>query len=611
MTGQEDYKSYRLILLKTEAIALLKSLKDKVCALDFETTSLDPANGRVRLTNLMCDDLSEPVLLDHYFCGSFNELIEHYVGPTWIVFNAKFEQRWFDAASPNKVDVYDVDFMAKAKLGGHPSSLAKMAQRDIKRVMDKGQQLSDWSRPQLREEQYEYAADDALDTWLIYTYWRSELKRHPHSTAAVRQEYDPATYHILNEAVRPTIECEDTGMMLDEEYHMRNIAVWKKKQALCERYLRKWVPSSVLANLNSDVQMDKFLRTQLGPGLIAVWPTTEGRGQLKMDRKTLLPIVRKLSYPFSRWMTAFIRYRYYNKYLSTYGDTLVTKQQLEGRLSFRLNIAQAETKRYSSSSFNIQNIPRAPYVRNAFLPPEGYEYFSTADYSGIEIRVLGELSGDDKLLEDAIYGNMHASMAAIANKIDEDDFLTRYKAKVPGYSEMRSKAKAGTFRITYGAGAGAVADSLNSSIEFAEEFIRKWAQRYPKAYGYRQTMFDIMNQTGFLPMKDGSTVYVRKPDRTIPVAANYGIQGSAALVMLAAMYHVRERRNALTTPNLVRLCATVHDEIILAVKDERHLPVAKQILEEGMVRGWLDIFPDTDVTNLLESGNGKRWGDCK
>ena len=35
-----------------------------------------------------------------------------------------------------------------------------------------------------------------------------------------------------------------------------------------------------------------------------------------------------------------------------------------------------------------------------------------ADYSGIEIRVLAELSGDEQLKEDAIYGDVHAASAA-------------------------------------------------------------------------------------------------------------------------------------------------------------------------------------------------------
>ena len=41
--------------------------------------------------------------------------------------------------------------------------------------------------------------------------------------------------------------------------------------------------------------------------------------------------------------------------------------------------------------------------------------------------------------------------------------------------------------------------------------------------------------TGFLPICDGRTVFVFKQDRTMPVAANYPVQGAAASVMYRAV----------------------------------------------------------------------------
>lgn len=598
---------YEIVLLKSRAIEVLKSLAGKTCALDFETTSLEPESGRVRLTNLMCDEWEHPIVFDHYFCGHFKDLIDYYIGPLWIVYNAKFELRWFDAYAPNKVGVLDVDFMAKAKLGGNPSSMAKMVKRDLKLDLDKDEQVSDWSRKQLTPSQYMYAATDADRTWQLFKYWKKELAKHPHGTTP----YSMDTVWIQQEAVRPTMECEETGMVLDVGYHMKNIDKWNERHARAYRYVRKHTPERIIKNLNSNPQVSDFLKTQLGESVLRIWPKTDKRKELQLSRAVLKPIIRQMPYPFSRWLTSFLLFRYYNKYLSTYGMTLVRKQHLGGKIDYRLNIAQAATKRYSSSSINIQNLPRAAYVRNAFLPPDGYKYFVTADYSGIEIRVLAELSGDALLLQDAVYGNLHGSMAAEANSIEEEAFLTKLGEGDPTYKEMRSKAKAGTFRLTYGAGAGAVSDSLNSSVEYAEEFIRKWAARYKDAYGYRTKMFEIMANTGFLPMVDGSTVYVTKRDREMPVAANYPVQGAAALVMLAAMQRVWALRNHTISRERVRMVSTVHDEIILAVRDEDDIPAAKRLLADGMRMGWLDVFPDTTTDNLIESGAGERWGACK
>ncbi len=589
------------IITKGAAKTLLAELRERdLCSLDFETTALDASEGRVRLT-VIYDPVDEQVyILDHYFCGPFSELAPYFVGPTWVVYNAKFETRWFDAYVPGQVDIFDVDFLAKATIGGFISSLDRMAYRDLGLRLDKSLQRSDWTKRQLTEGQYQYAATDAVVTWLLFELWRHR---------AVEAKVSNRAVTTLQDAVRPTIECEDTGMRLDVDYHLVNIERWKRKQEIALRRVRRLTPKHVIDNLNSDKQVSDFLIPQLSKSLLATWPKTDKKGQLKLSRSVIRPIAKRSPYPFSRWLNALSLVRYYNKYLSTYGETLVTKQNLSGKITYRINIAQAATGRASSSSINIQNIPRAPYVRKSFLPPPGFDYLVAADYSGIEIRVLAELSDDDKLRYDAIYGNLHGSMAAEAAHIPEAEFLAELEAGNPKHKAMRSSAKPGTFRITYGAGAGAVADSLNSTLDYAEDFIRKWAARYPKAYNYRNIMYEYMMQHNKLPIIDGRFVWVPKLDRTLPVAANYPIQGAAASVMMSAMHHVKEERDRLATPSLIRLVAPVHDELILAC-NAPHIELSRTILQTGMEAGWLTVFPGTSIDNLIEIGHGPSWGEA-
>ena len=80
--------------------------------------------------------------------------------------------------------------------------------------------------------------------------------------------------------------------------------------------------------------------------------------------------------------------------------------------------------------------------------------------------------------------------------------------------------------------------------------------------------------------------------------------------MYRAMYHVHRLRDENTSRSKIALVATVHDEMILAYTDG-YEALAKQILEEGMILGWLDIFPDTDTHNLVEAGAGPTWGSAK
>ena len=237
-----------------------------------------------------------------------------------------------------------------------------------------------------------------------------------------------------------------------------------------------------------------------------------------------------------------------------------------------------------------------------------------ADYSGIEIRVLAELSQDKQLLEDCIYGDVHAASAAQIYGEDLDYVLEvlnskgegRFANVYPQFKEYRSKAKGFTFQLLYGAGAGALSDVLRCSFEQAQEAIQKWAARYVRAYAYRERMFDLMNADGFLPVCDGRTIYVRKNDRSMPVAANYPIQGAAASVMYRAMYHTRER---FMDNNLdAYVAATVHDELLsYAHRDHAEDAMAEQLA--GMEQGWLDIFPGTVTDNLTDWAIGTSWAD--
>jgi DNA polymerase-1 len=88
---------------------------------------------------------------------------------------------------------------------------------------------------------------------------------------------------------------------------------------------------------------------------------------------------------------AILDYRRANKLISTYADSLLAKiSPITGRLhtDFRQMVS---TGRMSSSNPNLQNIPKQQRYRSCFIAPEGYSLL-TADMSGAELRILGNLS---------------------------------------------------------------------------------------------------------------------------------------------------------------------------------------------------------------------------
>lgn len=603
-TLRKDGYTVRVITDPHEARKFVSHLKrnknGNPYALDFETTGLDPEYAQVRLTCISKKD-NEAFVIDHFECGSFASFADDLAecGP-WYVFNAGFEGDWFDyeAREAEPVKLYDVGHMRRSVLGGGPLSLATQCKRDLGIELDKSLQNSGWSNKVLTSKQYFYGGCDAIHTRALGKMWRKEM-----------QPNHWKGFHVINNSWRAVNECQRTGLLIDVAYHKTLIAMWERRRHAAETAFRKYVPVEHLKNIRSKKQISDFLKLILDQDAIDAWPKTAKTAQLKTDRNILRQMSYQLPYPASRALACLMVFNRADKYLSTYGETLITKQHLstDGRIHGRLNIAQAITGRFSSSNPNLQNIPRAPYVRRSFIAGTGRRLI-LADYSGVEIRVLAEMSGDKILLHDAIYDDVHARSAIAIYKLDADDFLERLKNKDPAAKEMRAKAKGFTFQLLYGAGAAALAIVLRCSVAEAEDAIRAWSDRYKKAYDYRRYVFEKMNHSGFIDCKSGRTIYVRRPDRTMPVAANYGIQGSAGDVMYAALARCYERLQSEEID--AWMMVTVHDELLLlADDDEENCQRAKVLLEEAMVQGWLDIFENTNTDNLVDAAIGIDWSD--
>jgi DNA polymerase I-like protein with 3'-5' exonuclease and polymerase domains len=604
----QDLK-YDIILDEKEAWTRLKQLDlDEVYALDFETTSLAPEDGYIRLSTI-CGP-GQRFIIDHHYAGKFEFYVAFFAMREWAVFNAGFEGDWIDYLDDSiRVTLYDVAHMRRAKMGGGPLSLKTMAWKDLKLELVKDEQTSDWSKPILDKKQYDYAMIDGIATFGLLEKWRDELTNDHWSG-----------FHVINDAWRGTKEMELTGLQLDVPYHTTLLNWWMLKRDTAERYLRKWAPPHILKNLRSKPQLTVFFRDNiLDKASFNAWPKTGKRGDLNLERDTLRQAAHRLPYPMNRWVAALIIFNKMEKYVGTYGQKLIDAQIRLGRVPTRFNMAQAITGRYSSSNFNLQNIPNNPVVRRSFIArrtPTGREIrLIIADYSSFEVRTLAELAHDEVLLHDAIYADPHARSAAKIFGVDYEEFIAILKDELHKYHNrfvgLRRRAKSFTFQLLYGAGGPALAVVLKCSDEDAFKAIDAWAEVYPKAYHYRTLMFEQMNATGYIPIVDGRTIFVFRNDRSMPVASNYPVQGAAASLMYRAVYHTH--KNLYEAKALkARMAASVHDELLMFA-DLEDAEECASLLVGSMIQGWLDIFPMTDTNNLVGKGNkatiAMHWGE--
>jgi DNA polymerase-1 len=571
--------------------------KTGLTALDFETTSLAPEDGRVRLVSL-CNAKCHYLVDFAGMRGGFRAVAKLFEGGRWICFHSMFEDRWFMDAGTD-VHCLDVGHLRRAILGGGGFSLKSIVLWDLGIVMDKEEQLSDWSAKQLTQSQLDYAYLDADLTWQLWEYWSRQA-----------DEGRWKAFHLLNGMVPAVIEMEESGMLLDQKRHAVLVAEWAATKADKIRALRKMVGDDEVANLNSDGQWSDYFALNMPDEFLAAWPRTEKTGQLSMTGETLNMIAGACpGTPLSAFLDELTGYKKVNKYLSSFGETLITKSQMSAdkRLHARFHIAAAKTGRFSCSGPNLQQIPRdndllgkATSVRLSFRAPLGRRLVSL-DYSGIELRVLALLAGDEQLLEDMVHGDVHSEVATV---------MTGTPVTKSNNKKARQAAKGVSFAIIYGSGATGLAATMRCTLGDAQEYIDFWEQRYPKAFALRYDMVDEAMRTGYIRCADGGTIYMsKKPE--LPRCANYPVQRAALSIMARAIIRHKnsldEQRRA-GKQRLTRMISTIHDALIdeAATTDTMR---CLAIMRTDMTLGYTDVFPGAPLDNLVEGGAGPNWAE--
>lgn len=595
--------NYQWITTEDALEDLLDQLEGGIAAFDFETTGLYPEHAEVRLAQICNDDVWAVIDFWQLPGRKFAAYAEWFCDCTWVAFNAGFEFSWFDheGLAPT---ILDVAHARRARMGGDQMSLAKMLKADLKYEMPKDQQVSNWANPDLTEQQLQYAADDALWTWKLWRHWQDQMTYGQLKAAAMFDQLVPCVH-----------EMKQTGLLLDVPRHIKLVAHWREREAQFTAEIREHVSEEEVPNIGSRKQWSDFFGQLLPDVILQRWPRTEKSGQLAITTKDCRNIAAMVggTGPLADTLHAIADLFSIRQYLSNFGDKLINIAQnsSDGRIHPSYNIARAVTGRFSSSSPNAQQLPRdrellgeKTSVRTSFLAPPG-KLLVSLDYSGIELKVLALLSGDEQLLYDCIEGDLHSEVASymVGHRIDK---------KTPEGKEQRSKAKGVSFGIIYGSGALGLSGTLRTSVERAQELIDFWASRYPKAFGLRHEMMQHAEVDGFLPMIDGGTIWLgKKPD--LPKCANYPVQRAALSVMARAIIRHKARLDAAADRGQhlgTRISATIHDALI----DEALIADADEALhwmKDDMVAGYLDIFPGAPTDALVEGGVGPSWGELE
>ena len=306
------------------------------------------------------------------------------------------------------------------------------------------------------------------------------------------------------------------------------------------------------------------------------------------------PIVQKI-----------LDYRQYYKLYSTYIKTYSELKDDNNRVHTLFNQTMTATGRLSSTDPNLQNIPtrsnEAKILRKIFIPSNPDGYLVSADYSQIELRLLANFSGDEKLIKAYNEGeDIHALTASEIFGVPID-MVTE---------NMRRNAKAINFGIIYGISDWGLSQNIGIMKNEAKVYINKYFEKYPsiekymndnvayaKEHGYIKS---VMGRIRFIPELKGTKMQQLFGER---VAMNMPLQGSASDVIKLAMIKVYQEFNNRHLRS--KLVLQIHDELIVdAVKEE--VEIVEKILKACM-----ENVIDTKVKLLVNVGSGTNLSEAK
>jgi len=263
-----------------------------------------------------------------------------------------------------------------------------------------------------------------------------------------------------------------------------------------------------------------------------------------------------------------------------------------GRVHPSFNQVGARSGRFACNNPNLQQQPsRLKTWRHIYKAMPGNKIVS-ADYSQIELRIVGQLSGESAYIDAYTQGyDLHRRTASQMFNVPLDDVT----------DNQRFMAKAINFGLNYGLGALTLKENLKIAIdediseEEAQNMKATFQNMYPKVTKYLSAAGERSFQNGYVYTMAGRLCSSRDPgvetqDYTVKNRGkNLPIQGLCADMIKYAMGKLFLRLE----PRGVKLINMVHDELVLECKAEEAEEVGNILKEEMEIAGrmYLSALP--------------------
>jgi len=591
---------------ENEVKKLIKQLKEKkFIALDTETTGLNPLQDDMVGLSLAYDTkkayyipfghTNNQQLEKEFILASFKPLL---ISKTIkkSLHNAKFDELvlWHQGIELNGI-TFDTLLAANLlrkewdKIG-----LKKLSLRYLEEKMDSfkdilGKRYKTFSEVPIPRAAT-YAAHDSLQTFKLTKIFKKELSKEK-KFKKIFEKIELPLSNVLFDMERTGIKLDvDLIKELEVKVQQKLHTIEKKIFAtLSAKQLKKYEE----INLNSPKQIETLLFDEL--------KLPVSKKSMKGQRSTDQEVLNELSkiHPIPGLI---LQYRELYKLKSTYIEALPKSINPEtNRIHTSFSQTIVATGRLSSSDPNLQNIPATGdfglKIREAFVAPTGKQLLS-ADYSQIELRVLGHVTGCKKLIDAFLHDqDIHKRTAS--------ELFDVPLKKIT--HEQRQIGKRINFGIIYGLTPYGLAKDIGIKQSEAKKYIEKYFEQHPKIAEWIEKTVAQAEKDGFVETWLGRRRYVpglKEKNRTLyeaarRIAINTPMQGTAAEIMKLAMINVH---NALIAKKLKSVIVLqIHDELLLECPNEELKKVEKIVKKE------MESVVKWQIPLTVTIRTGKNW----
>ena len=492
-------------------------------------------------------------------------------------------------------------------------SLKAVVERRLELEVDKEQQVSDWSKADLEEEQIVYAAKD-VD--LLPRIAADQLKE-------MAEESLLDIYSLESKCIRPVASMCHRGFNVDVSKLVAlkesiSEELEKKTIEFCTELDNALPPELKLPrNIDGQLAIGKKQRKEFNPGsgvqCVKLFQALDI--ELPSDARTGKPTLNQV---------ALSEFDSSDRILNLYRQRVKIETRLEHaekllaninpvslRIHSQYNQYGANSGRFTSSgakkqtakqvknqfAINAQQIPRNNEFRECFVASPGHDLI-ICDFSQIELRLGAELIGIPQMIEAFQRGqDLHTVTASLIYKIPLEEVQ----------KSQRQEGKTLNFALLYGMGYRkykTYAAQSGKVISLGEAKVAHAAfhNAYPRLRQWHRERAALV--------EDG-WCYVRTPlgrrrllsydDATMTACANTLVQGAGADILKLSLAKLNEHLN-----DEAHLVACVHDEIVLEVLESK-TDYYKEVLERCMREAAETILKV--VPSKADAGTGKTWAE--